>query len=1710
MEAEELIEDGGDWVAYTKDQLKEYVEGYEKNIQTFIGEDLKFLEQFESLIKSSVTNPIYDYLAKISQLNSSDSQNIIDILKEESLKVSKSGIDNYLLSNPKMVEDTIDDIKIAKVLLGMSFSNESGESYNSILNNFRKKSGSKLPELPMIDINDVNMMNTDLNIIQTKLEFILKLSNYNEADRLRAHKKAAANFYNKFSELFDPETGLIFKISNDSENDFNLSEGILELMQSPEMIDNMNALTIMLPNEINTTVNDETLKKAEVAITILEDKLHENYTKIIEKYKGNEREFIKKIINSKFFNMNDDLDDPTTLLMTNTSDISGATKQLTDYDKLIYLCSSMFSKTSDFKYKLRNALTEMVGEGEEAVEKFKFAPLFAQEYPARIAYASMTNPEMFNIVLDCIETKDGTKLHPHLKNLVYVNGYHGTGKTSATGNLIYSLVKQTYGEDVTLSSIVERQANNISKSINPELKGLTKDQLFTSILQGRDINEFFKTDGDYDSSDLVNLDELKTLPDNLEIKKIIFIDECTWYNGKEFKLLSEWANLTGRRIVALGDDLQLGATNDISYFNTIKSPTLEFSMRSGSSTTKDNSDTFRVLTKEINSLDDTEQNRKQIVSKFEDLFSQINIKHAVDKNGLLVGSKIINKENSLEQVEGFLTDLKNKNQSLSDVGIIYESETQQNFSELKGLANKFGAKMVKLSEMQGSEFENVILACNISKPMSPTASQIVDYCKKINTLFSRAKRGTLVITDSNDFNNTIDPSPIDLIKNSSEQEKSLKEFKKKRIESLDEILKNYKAPESKLNNNISNPSNSSNEGPIQGTIDEQISNQVNDIITGKTSEAEESDAREKQFNRIRGRGREADDAITLAYSSYVNFGGVMTQEGNIVIPEGKDDNMPCLMDLAAFISESENGIALKIGNNALYQNDVLNSELIRDYDLFKKELLLNGLDKTWDTVTKYKDSLLGDAVNDFDWHNAEYRILYTKYSDDFDRNFEVKGDVNKKPRLMKRLILHVPSQSGGDNLGISLGFIGDKNYEGVVNDTKIKEVEDLIDKELQNKDYHELCLEPEDVETTGLSTRINGGKNSKGDYKIDKSYTMKELREDLSWKNMSKPMIFTGRSSFAKTLANIENDDQLCDALDSMFKDYKLSGRPVMFISRDPRTKDWNGDQLAEYFLKQKVNQLQSEADPNVPIVEGLVSMVVLDMDSLSITDYFSQLESAFESFKTNPDMASKYVNTISHKYMGLTMIRGIYETIDHMFANVKTFPKGGVESATLSNLVNLTKFLEACFGITSITRTINGKKEIHVAFKNKNGDKEIINPNDEKKLNKIIEEIHESGTQEHDDIRAMLYSSYYGSLKTSSSKTDFNFSDIITTFMDMTKKNSGIRLAAELYKVNCNYLMSNLEYVLGGKMTVGKEGSEKEYINSVARFKNGIELHPTFIANQTGNGRGTNFVELANIDEDLCIIGHKIIDSQRFTIDYLNLESVDNKQNRIKVDKQELENIKMQILQNIRTNTGLDLALIQKMKPIIESMKSKDDIMDIPLNNIVKNATVTQLNSGKVDSNFDVNMEFVNNQPIITTMQDLDDYKKYTSEGYKPDGSFNTSVNPVIGKFVHEDGSYRIVSIDRNGFKIITQSSKKQDAEFKQKLIQYNLDVEAFISKAIPDVAMQQVMRSILTNRLPGMGEGNITFETFKQYAEMLKNNSESNYKEFIDLMDKKLELIC
>lgn len=1631
-----------------------------------------FLNQTEEAIKSSISNPIYDYLNQISELTGSNNQKLFDVLKEESTRLTNMSIDDYLVNNQDKLELVKKDIQIARTLISMTTDSPIENTYGKVLNKFRKKYRS-LPEIPLVNPEVSVLMSTDLNLLENKIDFLLKLSAYNAADRLREQNKSAAKFYTLFAEIYDTDPnsmGLLSRI-NQIHPDLNILEGIDDVFAS-----NINDNVFdKLKEEVNTSsVNPETLKKAERLLTLLESQLHKNFNNILTS--DNRLEVLKKLINPTVFSF--DRNSQTSLVNDRTSDISSKTDNLTDFDKMIYLLSIASSDSLEYKYYLNKALSAKITDSEgNEVDKYPFAPLFAQEYPCRIAYGLANNTELFNDALSLmVNPETGKRYNAMLPNLMYIMGYHGTGKTSATANLIHSILKNKFGENyATITSIVDRQTKKFQKSLGVSEKTYTKNELLTEIFQGKDVSEFLAEGKTGIEEDCINYDKIKAVGNNANINKVIYIDEVTWYNSKELAVLTAWARENNRLIITLGDDLQQGASKNIQYFQTIKSPVIEYSMRAGSTIVKDNADTIRVITKQINNLDFEPKDRETIPSEFKKLWNK-EIKNSVDSNGNFIGTKFV-PSNSLDEVDNTLSKLIKNKINKDEIAVIYE--TDADYNKIKPLTEKYNIQTVKLSEMQGSEFDYVISLVNVDPPTGSNPPNYVAYVQKINTLLSRARLGNLILGDAKLKQVTASNNVLKF------DEAKLLEFRNYKLDALTYTIGDYK-PEGAVENesNVSTITEEQKQGDEPKRVIQQGGEDVENTIVKKEIESIVSGdipVSEGSYDQSEEKGKSVNDGKLLGYSSFVSFGGV-NKDGKINIGLS---HKGLQFDLQMFRTSLDDSNVF--GQMSLYDEEGnLNVKLLQTLDLLKKEILLNNKKiKDLRNDPEFKSLLTNDVCNNYDLSNAEFRVVYTKRDDNFDFNNELKNTYRNDSKLIKRLVLYLPSYTADEGGVLTLAELGSKP-----GDTHVSDFDKIAESKLikGNDDFYMIHVPEESIKLSGIATRLIPKNDPEHKYSYD------ELIDDYSWKKVSKPMIFTGVPDYLTKLIKEGNDDEIANAVKNKVKEYNINGRPVMFVSKHPATKDWSDDKLAQAFWEQKVYYMKRDrGDKNLKEVPNYVNMVVLNTSSLSGEEFFEELENSLEAFKTDKSGAAKKINTISHKYLALRIIRNLHEynqyCWDNYYKNKKWNFPDKKEEYKFRNNSGILKWLELVYGIGSKTVTINGNKETHLIFKTSGeNDGKVIDPNDDETLNRVVSFINEG---QREDSRKILYDYYYNDKKTKISE-NFNFSDLLVVLHDLTKDKS------ELYK--------SVDVDLG-KNTIHTSYARQNMISiltesPVAKFPNGFEAHPIYKSDKNDNsGRTTNWVEsCANETKDFNI-DRLTIESQRVLVDFSKAMDLERKaENDKKVEKENNDFIVS--TKNDISQLNLSPALTETLNKIVDN-NPKEDVEEI-INKTLENTQKSLLNNTESENPI-ISITYENGSFVTEAIKDLNSVKEVDKEIK----SINTSgAKPEI-TFINEDGSEDIRTLEKdNTLKTVSNfgSIQQKIDESKTQTDKYNEDVNSFI-QTLGDIKTFDLN---LLGTVLALNSDAISFKDIAELSKHVFNHNESSYDKFKELMNKKLEIIC
>jgi pyruvate formate-lyase activating enzyme-like uncharacterized protein len=195
---------------------------------------------------------------------------------------------------------------------------------------------------------------------------------------------------------------------------------------------------------------------------------------------------------------------------------------------------------------------------------------------------------------------------------------------------------------------------------------------------------------------------------------------------------------------------------------------------------------------------------------------------------------------------------------MQNVAIIYDSDSGD---KLKALKEKYGVAFVNINEMQGAEFDYAIIKADLKQPITDTDT--IKWTKLMNTLLSRASKGTLVVTENQMLNDCseVDKFPVDMANNSSKMNELLAEFRAKRVEALESVA----GTTTRGHQNNPNPS-----GPTAPLgIEVLIENAILETPEQQKQRAQQNNEQDKEAGKRFGqqKGRNVDDSIVLGSTS---------------------------------------------------------------------------------------------------------------------------------------------------------------------------------------------------------------------------------------------------------------------------------------------------------------------------------------------------------------------------------------------------------------------------------------------------------------------------------------------------------------------------------------------------------------------------------------------------------------------------------------------------------------------------------------------------------------------------------------------------------------------------------------------------------------------------------------------------------------------------
>ena len=561
--------------------------------------NLKRINDFIALESSGLTlksNTLYDFIRKFElSLNSNPKSNvnkIFDILKREDTAIkAASSITNYTSDNIreqdiKQAMNTLEMIK--SVVNAMSTTEVNyGDPYGFITSRqaFVKRNNieSDVSNLFTITSDVATLMEKDIDRLITKLGFVKELAQYNSVKI--ANEEEAIRF--KMTSILLDEWGVALKKLN------------------PAYIPVGQITSILESREPNS-------KK----LLMIEDAVYDHNKDKKGDALGEFLKHLEKVNPSDFSKIDKDV----------------SAESVKSWDLAVYFTSILSVKSSDFNIKYKSSINGV----------FSKAPFYTQELAARIAQASVVNPELFAKIYTI--KKNSSKFNADFITMVL--GGAGTGKTTAVFGLILDILRQT--NEITnlwVSAPTTKQVDNLNsalmKSIGDEKlnsTGLNKDELWDKLgiksmmiqIQKEIENPHESASKKNDYVRVVTEGEDKgtlgiTLPENWEhivnfnnLPNLLLIDEVTHYSFAELHILNEISRLSYNKnstnfmkIIGAGDPTQLGYLADIegsqyqyntNVMNAIFTPRLWTSIRSSSNQKRDNNDMYVGLTQRVDNI----------------------------------------------------------------------------------------------------------------------------------------------------------------------------------------------------------------------------------------------------------------------------------------------------------------------------------------------------------------------------------------------------------------------------------------------------------------------------------------------------------------------------------------------------------------------------------------------------------------------------------------------------------------------------------------------------------------------------------------------------------------------------------------------------------------------------------------------------------------------------------------------------------------------------------------------------------------------------------------------------------------------------------------------------------------------------------------------------------------------------------------------------
>lgn len=700
---------------------------------------LDFIQEVTPLLDSIEESPLEGLLQTLSITLNGEKNNVITLINSQwNLLRNVSASGEFETSNEvrQALERAVNILNLASAII-----EGAGGGYNETYNTRSKT------KLAVLNENTMDILGDELKILKQRAEYLLSLSGINLSQRfeeeqrfLRVDTRTRVKY---FVEPPDDKKSVVEEVTKVFKNYFgsDFSWDALGDIHNWDFED-----------------TDEKVESFDAQRVKFQRALYELYTKVADKPK-----FISDVIDA-FLSK-----DPT--IANGNAGVLTEGQEPTNYGMMRWLLSNMIISQYDISEKMASICKD----------NDVLMPSYGQELIIMDTLAFTSQPLLYNTLLD--KMKEALiKLYPEkgandpyfenmpvLKNLHFINGVPGAGKTEIIGFFVKHLLETYYGADgveFVVASATQAQAEKLQKSLSRKGKNIIsshvlawntgetgRGSLGSYIVSAKNPSSTYDETKDH----LINTGteapekNLKDLVSNASTvtKRVLFFDELPLLDETELALLSKRASDAGFIVIGLGDlnqvtpmvknskgeDVEVGISNTV--FNSSYRLTASFR-----ETNKGQSENNKVVYNLINTVQEEIFKDRRYALSFAD-----------DKVGkTLSGAHFIHYEtpNAFYGFDYFddgnlddtISKLKSfvNSQAHSIVIIVDNEEDKAKYDKYSGenaVDVKTRNEVLELKnkkEAQGSEYEYVLADISLSSSSYLAA-------KEFYTTMSRAKNG---------------------------------------------------------------------------------------------------------------------------------------------------------------------------------------------------------------------------------------------------------------------------------------------------------------------------------------------------------------------------------------------------------------------------------------------------------------------------------------------------------------------------------------------------------------------------------------------------------------------------------------------------------------------------------------------------------------------------------------------------------------------------------------------------------------------------------------------------------------------------------------------------------------------------------------------------------------------------------------------------------